>query len=160
FVELKRLLTAGPVTAMAASTMDGGHTLYFATDDGTQATLWQTPMGSPADLLMQKQDDLESSQAVVFTLPPGETIHSMLALPANKPAIATRSNGGKDGRAFIYSLGDGGVLPLNFPQPVRRLYTHAGYIDFTDAGNPPTPPGSRIFGVLDEEACGSWQCGG
>jgi hypothetical protein len=160
FIELKRLLTAGPVTAMAASTMDSGHTLYFATDDGTQATLWQTPMTSPADMLGMSQDALEVSQASVFTLPQGETVHSMLALPGNRLAIATRSNGGKDGRAFIYSLGDGGVLPLAFPQPVRRLYTHAGYVDFTDAGTPPTPPGSRIFGILDEEFCGSWQCGG
>jgi hypothetical protein len=174
-VEIKRILTSEPVTAMAASTMDqpldGGHTLFYATFDGTTATMWSLDMlEEPQTLLMTTTSDLENTTTALFSLPMGESIVSLLALPNDRLALATRVANGTGGRSFIYDINTNAIaVTLNFPTPVRKLVTQAGTDLSLGTGlpiqNPPgtgpiLPPGQRIFGILDEESCGSFACGG
>jgi hypothetical protein len=177
FVEIQRILTSAPVTAMAASTMAGAHTLFYATFDGTTATVWSVNMlGTPDALLMTTPANLENSLTTIFSLPQGESVTSLLVLPPLsgetqiRLALSTRVASGTGGRAFIYDLNSGTISQtLNFPQPVRKIVTHAGTDLSLGTGvaiqNPPgigpiLPPGQRIFGVLDEEVCGNFTCGG
>jgi hypothetical protein len=177
FVEIKRILTSEPVTAMAASTIGGGHTLFYATFDGTVATMWSLDMlATPNALLMTTTTDLENTTSALFSLPQGETIISLLVLPplsgmtSLRLALATRTASGTGGRSFIYDIATNTITTtLNFPTPVRKIVTQAGTDLSLGTGlpiqNPPgtgpiLPPGQRIFGILDEESCGSSACGG
>jgi hypothetical protein len=158
FVELRRLLTSAPVTAMTATTIPPEHTLIFATFDGTIATVWEAAMPPPAALL--GDTNIENTFTVDFTLPPDEVIVSMVAMPGNRLAVATRVNAGSGGRTFIYDrMAKTVTVTLQFPGPVRTVQISAG----ADLGYGPNhiAPGDRVFGILDEEVCGNAAvCGG
>ncbi|MBK7860489.1 MAG: hypothetical protein IPJ65_18140 [Archangiaceae bacterium] len=166
FSELKRLATIAPVTAMAAEGGDAAMrdgagpllptpgTLYFATSDGTTSTLFRVNPRGPTELVAQ---DLQAEVQAVFTRT-GETIIDMIVLPNHRLALATRAANGKTGTAGIYDGTTGALLvPLKFPSPVRSLYTHGEY---KEPGQTKHPAGARVYGVLDEDTCGSSACGG
>lgn len=158
FTEVARLSTIAPVTAMAALGADpagGGakpDTLWFATFDGTTTTLFRLKPAPPETIATQK---LQADVKVVFTRQ-NESIVDMISLPGGLLALATRAATGKTGTAGIYDGITGALrVTLQFPSPVRALYTHGAYTDGTRFG-----PARRIYGLLDEDACGSTACGG
>lgn len=61
-------------------------------------------------------------------------------------ALSTRSGAGLGGRSLIVEPETGRSAPLAFIGPVRDLVSSSG--------------GARIYGILDEQSCGSISCGG
>jgi hypothetical protein len=85
-----------------------------------------------------------------------DPISSIAILPQNRIAVASHAAGGT-GRAIILGLDtpNGQQWVLGFPFPVRQLVTHPTIYASNPSGPPvpPLPAGTRIFGVLDEDAC-------
>jgi hypothetical protein len=83
-----------------------------------------------------------------------DPISSIAILPQNRIAVASRAAGGT-GRAIILGLDtpNGQQWVLGFPFPVRQLVTHPTIYASNGPPVPQLPAGTRIFGVLDEDAC-------
>ncbi|MCA3013910.1 MAG: hypothetical protein INH41_16135, partial [Myxococcaceae bacterium] len=79
-------------------------------------------------------------------------------------AVATRRDSGSRGETTLFDLETLVAVPLAFPGPVRSLSTSDQVAPADESLaelRAKTPaPGSLLFGVLDEEACGSPACGG
>lgn len=161
----------GPVTAMA-TWMGTGLTklpdtteLFVATFDGSRGAVYRIPLpSSPATLraalaAATPQDPAIKAQ-VLFDVD-AEAVMALQLLPPlagrtadGQPfcdttaclAIATRRAAGREGRNLLIDPVSLKAVPMDFQAPIR---------DYATAGN-----GSRLFGVLDEEACGSPACGG
>lgn len=168
-VEVKRMPTSAPVTASAGARISPALSrLYFATFDGTAALLQSIDLPTTVPLLKAIPPGDLTKQVKV--LPPfaGEVIVDLVVLPGvagrgmcedptkNCVAFATRSMQGKTGRVVLLDPETLALRELRFPGPVRSLVIHAA----TNAGGTFIPPGKRIFGILDEESCGSTDCGG
>ncbi|MFZ5469254.1 MAG: hypothetical protein ACOZIN_07410 [Myxococcota bacterium] len=143
-VELFRLSTAHPVTAMAAQGGDQS-TLYFATFDGTSSTVWEL---SDVPRAVVSPEGVAALQGRIRQLAflPDEAVVGLLALPTPRLVVASRSQGGRAGHTVVLDTLTLATLPLAFPAPVRNLVSD--------------PSGSRVFGTLDPEACGDLSCRG
>lgn len=147
---LNRVVAASTVTALAArgpTDGQGPSTLYYATWDGTRGTLWSVSV-PPADTLASAT----LAPAVVVSTE-GEAIRTLAVMPDGKSlAVGTRSGAGDTGRTLLLDTTTLTTRPLNFPSPVRRVFTQAAYT--AQPAGIPVPAGTRVFGVLDEESCG------
>lgn len=167
--ELLRLPTADkkPVSAVSAVGPGGDHpdksVLYYATSSGTASTIYKVQLSAPDELEKATVDMMAMPVAEKVKELANESVSALLALPktADFPqeqlVVATRSLAGRAGRTLVLP----GETPLAFPYPVRLLATHpyAEKRERTDEGTEVVvgrlPARTRIFGVLDEEACGS-----
>lgn len=163
--------TPGPVTAMAAwmghglTTLPEKTDLYVATFDGSRGAVYRVPLlSSPAKLREAiasatpvnpaiKAEVLfdVASEAVMAlqVLPPlpGRTVDGQAFCDVREClAVATRRAAGQEGRTLLVDPQSLRAVPLDFPGPVRDFAT--------------IPNGVRLFGILDEEKCGSTSCGG
>jgi hypothetical protein len=142
-VELQRLTVPGTITAMAARGPGEGEgsTLYLATFDGRDGHLWRASLPSPQAIAGW------SPALEIVTSTPAEAIVALLVLPAaHEVALATRAQVGAGGRTWILDLQTLAARELAFGAPIRALHTHAAFSDVA--------AGARIFGLLDEAACG------
>ncbi len=164
-VELVRLPTSAPVTATAARFDPAGKTsvLYFATDNGTTSVLFKLPLPSPATLNERRNTDgallladLKKDLKVVASYG-GFAVTDLLALPGDRLAVATRDPLGKSGKTYLVDTASSQATEMDFGGPVRMLMTHAA-TQLDGGGN--LAAGARVYGLLDESACGSPACGG
>ena len=143
--EIKRLTTPGPVSALSARGPDGSRSfsrLYYATSAGDHSNIWQVDLPEPGQLATSP----EPSAQLVLSLP-GEFVSALLVLPApDSLVVATRTGGGHTGRTFLLNTTTGAETSYQFPGPVRMLVTHPKAEGLAQA--------TRVFGVLDEGACG------
>ncbi len=179
-VELKRVLTSGIVTAIAArgpnrAGASSASTLYFATADAprcqsnppdggqcppgsfTRATLWQA--------IVPPVDSNYRLSASVNPVPRAEfnsTVTSIVTMPSSPNlAIATRTlqfDGGEvSGRTIIFNPESSAVVSeLPFPSSVRYLATNPTVNALLGDGTSTTlDAGSRLYGILDETSCSS-----
>ncbi|MEW5743176.1 MAG: hypothetical protein AB1938_29950 [Myxococcota bacterium] len=163
--------TPGPVTALAAW-MGSGLTklpdtteLFVATFDGRRGAVYRVPLpSSPAVLRAAIANATPANPAIQAEILFDVDAEAVMALQVMPPlagrtvdgqpfcdttaclAIATRRAAGLDGRNLLIDPKSLRAVPLDFQGPVR---------DFATIGN-----GFRLFGVLDEEKCGSAECGG
>jgi len=149
--ELRQLPTEGPVSAVTAHGPDAANPnsrLYFATVEGNTGKLWSIELSGPDTVGAQTL-----APKLLLTLPPGDFIAALTVMPnADQVVVALRNQIGKGGRTFLFDTRLQVQKALNFPWPVRTLATHPR----ADLGNGQMLlEGTRIFGVLDEEACGS-----
>jgi hypothetical protein len=175
-VELKRVLTSGVVTAIAARGPNppgssGASTLYFATADTprcqvnpdggtcppgsvTRATLWQATV-PPVD----SNSRLSASVIPVPRAEFNSTVTSLVVMP-NSPnlAVATRTliSDAVSGRTVIFNPDTSTVVnDLPFPSSVRYLATNPTVNALIDGGTTTLDAGSRLYGILDETTCPS-----
>lgn len=178
--EVRRVPMPAPVTAVANLMPDAVTSrLWVATFDGTNAAVLELTMPGAASELRKK-----TTAALVSSLTPrlqirGASIIAMRAMPGlagrtlagrpfcadlSKPclAVSTRGAAGAEGSTSLVDLSTLETAPLQFPGPVRVLSTSDGRLEGTgaDEGAMAPPPGAIVYGVLDEEACGSFRCGG
>jgi|CXWL01.1.fsa_nt_gi hypothetical protein len=164
-VEVARLPTPAPVTATAGTFDPAMKTsvLYFATDDGTGAGVYEVPLPAPGVLNERRKADAGASVAQllgavkVITRFTGVSVADLLALPGRRLVVATRDQQGKGGQTVVIDLATSTMTPLDFGAPVRVLVTHAAT---TLSDGTVLPAGARIYGLLDEGVCGGPACGG
>lgn len=156
--ELRRLVAPALITAFASrgpATEGAPSQLFYATQSSAGAQLWEQDLPGPDALPTATLP----SPRLVTTLPAGETVQAMVVLPqANQLAIATRSGATRTGRTLRLDVtAPNQFTTLNFGAPVRNLATHP--IVKEVSATPETAKvllqaGARIFGILDESACG------
>lgn len=164
-----RLRADGPVSAIAAhgptqaTDFPGGRTLaasrlFYATAVGNEGHLYRV------DLLGSDAINGSNPQSQLLQRLTGEFVIALAAMPdPDRVVVATRSQSGQTGRAYILNIADGSMVPLHFPYPVRRLVVTPGFRDPNDPTNGAfvVEPGANVFGVFDEESCGaSTDCNG
>ncbi len=156
--------TPGAVTAVAA-TMGAGltalparSTLYFSTWDGARSALYALELPTDSESLRDTFDGLaprlvlELGAEVVVAVQPVARQASRTALGApfcaagDCLALSTRATGTTPGRAVLFDPASRRMVPLAFPAPVRRFTM--------------STMASRLYALLDEEACGGPECGG
>lgn len=178
--EVRRLPLAAPVTAVTNLMPDAQTSrVWIATFDGTNAAVQELTLpGSAAGLRGKRTAELVASLTARL-LVRDASIVTMLAVPGlpgrtagGRPfcadpsraclALSTRRLGGTEGTSALVDLQTLESVPLGFPGPVRQLLTSDARLPGTgaDEGDAAPPPGAVLFGVLDEEACGSFRCGG
>lgn len=178
--EIRRVPMPAPVTAVANLMPDARTSrLWVATFDGTNAAVLELTMpGAARELRAKTTASLVSSLKTRLQVR-GASIIAMRAIPglvgrtvAGRPfcadpsvpclAVSTRGSAGAGGSTSLIELATLESVPLNFPGPVRSLATSDGQLDGTGAaeGAMAPLPGAIIYGVLDEDACGSFRCGG
>jgi hypothetical protein len=163
--------TPGPVTALTAwmgqglTTLPPQTNLYVATFDGSRGAVYRVPLLSdPAQLRAAIANATPTNPAIRAEILFDVASESVMALQVMPPlagrtvdgqpfcdtreclAIATRRAAGQEGRTLLIDPQSLRAVPLDFGGPVR---------DFATIGN-----GVRLFGILDEEKCGSSSCGG
>jgi hypothetical protein len=154
--EVKRLLAPAPISAMSALRVsDTESLLAYATWDGRRAQLLTVSLPEPKSAARLTQQELVARTRVIDALP-GEVVSALLLLSDHSIAVATRKDRGSTGRSFIFDTRTLATIELQFGGPVRALVTHSG----AWSGATVYGPRRRIFGVLDEEACGNPGCGG
>lgn len=154
-VELMRLPTAAPVTAVAGRSLGdaGASSLYCATFDGSVAELWEIPLPAPDALVASSAEAIRAGGRKLAVTFSGESVSALAPLPGNRLAFSTRALAGVGGRTEILDLASGARVTAAFPGPVRQLLTHP-------AGGG-LAAGARLFGLLDERGCQPGQlCGG
>ena len=139
--------------------------LYVATFDGSRGAVYRLPLNSNPDQLRAAIanatpatpairaeilfDVASESVMALQVLPPlaGRTVDGQPFCDTREClAIGTRRAAGQDGRTLLIDPQSLRAVNLAFGGPVR---------DFATVGN-----GVRLFGILDEEKCGSTACGG
>lgn len=172
--EVRRIPVGAPVTAVTNLMPDTSTSrVWIATFDGSRSTVLELTLPASArDLRQRSTAQLVSSLTVRLQIQ-GEAISALLAVPGlenrtaggrpfcNDPskaclAIATRRLAGVDGSASLVDPSTLSSVALDFPGPIRGL----SMIDSKVDDRPESSPGALLFGVLDEEACGSSTCGG
>ncbi|XXF75479.1 hypothetical protein P2318_20690 [Myxococcaceae bacterium GXIMD 01537] len=157
--ELRRLIAPGIVTAIAARgpAAEGAPSqLFFATQSSAGAQLWLRELPGPDVLEGATLADAKP----VLALPPGETVQALLVLPEpNQLVVATRTRSGRGGRTLRLNVtAPDQFLELNFGAPVRQLATHPKVVRIVSQDplveEELLSAGQRIFGILDETACG------
>jgi hypothetical protein len=158
------MATPAPVTAFAA-TMGAGltalpatSTLFFATWDGTVGALYSVELPTDVSTLgdslagVAPRLVLELGAELVLAVQPVSRLSTRTALGApfcaerDCLALATRGVAGASGRTVLFDPESRRLVPLAFPGPVRKLTMS-------------TAP-TRLYGLLDEAACGGAECGG
>ncbi|MDX2011960.1 MAG: hypothetical protein SFW67_17340 [Myxococcaceae bacterium] len=180
--EVRRVTVPAPVTALSALMVDRDTSrIFVATFDGAASTVWELRHPStPAALRRISTNELVSRLAARLRVP-GASVVALQAIPglpgrqANgrpfcaDPAkaclvVATRRESGASGDTVMFDLETLESVRLQFPGPVRALATSDQVTPADEALRPlraqTPPPGALIYGVLDEEACGSSRCGG
>lgn len=165
--EVARLPTAAPVSALAAfgDVAAQKSTLYFATFDGEQAVLQRLTIAQPSAGGVAKAD-LTNAVEVLSSLP-DTAIIDIVVLPNQRIAYAERAASGRTGDTVVLDVITKAKKVMQFPSPVRRLMTH-GRVEMqycperacTEPAVKVIEPGDRLFGVLDEEFCGTAACSG
>ncbi len=178
--EVRRVPMPAPVTALANLMPDAATSrLWVATFDGTNAAVLELTMPGAASELRKKTTAALVSSLTTRLQIRGASIIAMRAMPglagrtlAGRPfcadpakpclAVSTRGAAGAEGSTSLVDLSTLETAPLQFPGPVRVLSTSDGRLEGTgaDEGALAPPPGAIVYGVLDEEACGSFRCGG
>lgn len=178
--EVRRVPMPAPVTALANLMPDAVTSrLWVATFDGTNSAVLELTMPAAASELRKKTTAALVSSLTSRLQIRGASIIAMRAMPGlagrtlagrpfcadpSKPclAVSTRGAAGAEGSTSLVDLSTLETAPLQFPGPVRVLSTSDGRLDGTgaDEGAMAPPPGAIVYGVLDEEACGSFRCGG
>ena len=186
FREIHRLQLPGPLTAMAASHDVDGHLarLYVATWDGTAAILWRYELPETAatvaaaafsvtpTVVTRASDPLVAAVVLpALVAEPGNDVREARAARTAGGtafcdaqeciALATRKSSGQAGQALLLEPSTQRAVALGFPGPVRALSTQ-GRFTLTPASGKAIDfaPGERVFAILDEEKCGSPDCGG
>ncbi|MBL8940343.1 MAG: hypothetical protein JNM69_37700 [Archangium sp.] len=172
--EVRRIPVGAPVTAVTNLMPDGSTSrVWIATFDGSRATVLELTLPASAHALRQRSTSQLVSSLTVRLQIQGEAISALLAVPGLKNrtaggrpfcddpskaclAIATRRLAGTDGSASLVDPSTLGSVALDFPGPIRGLSMTDSVVD----GRPESSPGAYLYGVLDEEACGSSTCGG
>ncbi|MCU0698037.1 MAG: hypothetical protein MUC96_16060 [Myxococcaceae bacterium] len=180
--EVRRVSVPAPVTALSALMVDRQTSrIFVATFDGAASVVWELRHPStPAALRRIPTAELVGRLTARLRVP-GESVVALQAIPglagrqangrpfcadADKAClvVATRRNSGADGDTLLFDLETLESVKLRFPGPVRALSTSDQVTPADEALRPlrdlTPPPGALIFGVLDEEACGSPRCGG
>ena len=159
--------TPGPVTAMGAfmqvdqstpieaTPLPATTRLYVATWDGDFAAIYRSTLETnPATEL----DQLDFERVVLIGQSPITAMLVVAPLAArtldDAPfcstteclAVSTRVNSGAGGETLLIDPVTGQQAALAFSGPVRKLVSSSN--------------GGRIYGVLDEQACGGPACGG
>ncbi len=145
-VEVMRLLTSAPVTAVAGE-LRATSRLYWGQFDGSAGELRHLDLGPPATLKSEDAAVVTRRQVLVARFP-GESIAAVLPIPGDRVVIATRAAQGNSGRVLVLDLATLATRELHFPGAVRTLVTHPA---IAVAGSV-IGPGERIFGVFDEPA--------
>ncbi len=176
FREVRRVVTAGAVTATTAVRLDDTTSrLYYATFDGTLSTLFSVDLPvSTASLRAMTAAQLTAATKIVVSLQT-DAVAALLVVPPvagrtldKQPfcdtgnhciVIASRRSGGTDGSTVMFDPVTLKTAKLNFPGPVRQLVTH-GQPTLDALGTVGVPAGGRVFAILDEEKCGGASCGG
>lgn len=159
--------TPGPVTAIGAfmavdrtqlvdqTTMPPTTHLYVATWDGDFAAVYRAPLETNPP---EEIDHLDYQRVVLIGQSPITAMLVVAPLASRTLdgapfcaateclALSTRVNRGTGGETFLVDPATGQKAALAFSGPVRKLVSSAN--------------GSRIYGVLDEQACGGPACGG
>ncbi|MBS1150697.1 MAG: hypothetical protein H6Q89_2395, partial [Myxococcaceae bacterium] len=169
-VEVRRIPTSAPVTASAGASISTTLSrLYFATFDGTSATLQSLDLPATVPTLKAITPAELTRQVRVFPPFVGEVIVDLVVIPGvagrgicEDPAricvvFATRAMQGAAGRVVLMDPESFAVRELHFPGPIRFLAVHAAA---TLSTGEYLPAGKRVFGLLDEERCGGPECGG
>lgn len=172
--EVRRIPVGAPVTAVTNLMPDASTSrVWIATFDGTRSTVLELTLPASAHVLRQRSTSQLVASLTVRLQIQGEAISALLAVPGLKNrsaggrpfcddpskaclAIATRRLAGVDGSASLVDPATLGSVALDFPGPVRGLSMTDSFVE----GRPESWPGALVYGVLDEEACGSSTCGG
>lgn len=172
--EVRRIPVGAPVTAVTNLMPDVSTSrVWIATFDGSRSTVLELTLPASAQALRQRSTSQLVSSLTVRLQIQGEAISALLAVPGLKNrsaggrpfcddpskaclAIATRRLAGVDGSASLVDPATLNSVALDFPGPIRGLSMTDSAVD----GRPESSPGAFIYGVLDEEACGSSTCGG
>jgi hypothetical protein len=181
--EVYRVQTAGSVTAFAArgptTAQADASVLYFTTQEGGASRLWQVTLpADPAALAVAAPQPVELA---ISPLPAGGfgPANALAVLPDEQLAMATRKFQGtstdpaapqRPAAAVRLKVGAGSATveaPLVFtiptgedptvraPVAVRSLMTHGRVTTRTADATPLRAAGQLIFGIIDEESCGS-----
>jgi hypothetical protein len=180
--EVRRLSLPAPVTALTTLMVDRDTSrIFVATFDGAASTVWELKHPStPAALRRVPTAELVARLTAKLRVE-GESVVALQAVPglAGRQvngrafcadsakaclALATRRSSGAAGTTALFDLDTLESVALGFPGPVRSLSTSDQVSPADEALEPlraqTPPPGALLFGVLDEEACGSPRCGG
>lgn len=156
-----------PVTAIGAfmevdrtqrvleTPMPANTSLYLATWDGDFAAIYRATLPTT---LTTELETLDYERLLLIGQTP-ITAMLIVAPLANRTldgapfcattaclALSTRSSSGAGGEAFMFDPATGQRAALAYSGPVRKLVSSSN--------------GGRIYGVLDEQACGGPACGG
>jgi hypothetical protein len=166
FIQATRdpLTAPAPITAIVGwmgdhlATIPDTTTVYYATWDGSSATLYALPLPTARSRRTEVKRarpvrvlDLGPEVIVALKVLPGLPGRNLdgapfCAGPSACMAVATRTLQGSSGRQVLIELDALRVAPLAFPGPVKELSA--------------TGRGERLYGLLDEEHCQSDGCGG
>jgi hypothetical protein len=180
--EVRRVSLPAPVTALTTLMVDRDTSrIFVATFDGAASTVWELRHPSTPRALRRVTTAELVARLTARLRVDGESVVALQAIPGlegrqvnGRPfcadpakaclALATRRNSGQSGETTLYDLDTLSSVALRFPGPVRGLSTSdqvSGADETLAALRAQTPPpGALLFGVLDEEACGSPRCGG
>jgi hypothetical protein len=172
--ELRRVPTPAPITALT-NLMANAQTsrVWVATFDGVDAAVLELSLPASAPALRARTTASLVAGLTTRLRISGASVSAMIAVPGlagravngrpfcaspDKPClvVATRRLAGADGTTSLIDPETLEAVPLDFPGPVRGLAISDRAVENTDG----TSPGAVVFGVLDEEACGSSRCGG
>lgn len=159
--------TAGECVAVSTDSR-----LFFATSNGDDTTLQSIDLPGTLDGLRALAiSELTSRQKVIVPAAGrliGEVVIDMVVVPGipgqgiceapGRPCLilATRQQQGRAGRVLLFDPQVRDYRELHFPGPVRSLAVHAGAMIQRDY----FAPGRRVWGILNEEACGGPACSG
>lgn len=163
------MVTPGPVTAIGAfmlldataptlkTPLPATTRLFVATWDGASAAIFSASFSTDPDVL-----NLQASLPWERELLVGPTPVAAMVVVAPRPgrsldgapfcstnaclAVATRENSGLGGESYLFDPDTGAVATLSFSGPIRKLVVSGD--------------GTRVYGVLEEQACGGPACGG
>lgn len=172
--EVRRVSTPAPITALTNLMVDAQTSrVWVATFDGDDASVLELVLPASARGLRARTSASLVGALTTRLRVSGATISAMLAVPGlegrtvngrpfcatpGRPClvIATRRLAGADGTTSLIDPETLEAVPLLFPGPIRALAISDRAVEGVEG----TSPGAIIFGVLDEEACGSSRCGG
>lgn len=172
--ELRRVPTPAPITALT-NLMASAQTsrVFLATFDGADSTVLELSLPASAPALRARTTASLVAGLTTRLKISGASVSALLAIPglAGRTAngrpfcadvtkvcvvVATRRLAGAAGTTSLVDLETLESVPLGFPGPLRALAISDRGVESV----PAAAPGALVFGVLDEEACGSPRCGG
>ncbi len=163
------LATPAPVTAIGAfMVLDPANPaletklppttrLFTATWDGENASIFSASLPTDPDVLNLTQSLSWERELLVGPTPVAAMVvvaprtgRSLNGAPFCATsaclAIATRENSGLGGESYLLDPDSGALATLSFSGPIRKLVVSGD--------------GTRVYGVLEEQACGGPACGG
>jgi len=154
--ELKRLPTHAPLTALAAY-RSSHSTLFFATYDGIEGSLWAVDLKDEQTVYDEALEDVLARRRHIQSYP-SQVIAALSVLPGGELAVAVR---GADGSATAaLHLSDNAQSTwrtLLLEQAFRMLTTHAAARHDAYAHGL-LPAGKWLYAFLDEGSCAQEPC--